>query len=117
MTHVMTSPVLSCILCDHTSKTANGVYLHSMAKHPQEMSAAFQDAHAAIQRIRELHAPSHWCCEKCDGCDNKMCVECQHRWPCPTIEALDGGDSVSGENVTADAFIDENVTAQGGGQE
>jgi len=41
-----------------------------------------EDAEAAIQRVRELHAP-YWDV-------TEMCRECSDDWPCGTIRALDG---------------------------
>ena len=50
----------------------------------------------AIERVRELHTPGEeWCgyhnsalCE----CANVYCEDCGASWPCPTIQALDGGE-------------------------
>ena len=39
-------------------------------------------AWAAIERVRQLHTPGDLWCE-----------ECGFSWPCPTIQALDGGGS------------------------
>lgn len=52
-------------------------------------------AWAAIDRVRALHTPGdEWCdfhesawCE----CANVYCEECGTDYPCPTIQALDGG--------------------------
>lgn len=51
----------------------------------------------AIERVRALHASGdEWCgyhnsalCE----CANVYCEECGADWPCPTVQALDGGGS------------------------
>ena len=48
------------------------------------------------ERVRALHTPGdEWCgyhnsalCE----CANVYCEECGFSWPCPTIQALDGGE-------------------------
>lgn len=50
----------------------------------------------ALERVRALHAPGdEWCgyhnsalCE----CANVYCEACGDSWPCPTIQALDGGE-------------------------
>ena len=57
---------------------------------------ALDAAWAAIERVREMHTPGdEWCgyhnsalCE----CANVYCEECGFSWPCPTIQALDGGE-------------------------
>lgn len=45
---------------------------------------------SAMQRVRDLHWPRH------DGFDDRI-VTCGHCgsgvWPCPTLAALDGGES------------------------
>lgn len=53
-------------------------------------------AAAAIERVRQLHTPGdEWCgfhesawCE----CADAYCEECGSSWPCPTIQALYGGE-------------------------
>ena len=60
-----------------------------------ETLASEDSAAEAIERVRALHAPGdEWCgyhnsalCE----CANVYCEECGFSWPCPTIQALDGG--------------------------
>ena len=57
---------------------------------------ALDVAESAIERVRALHTPGdEWCgyhnsalCE----CANVYCEECGFSWPCPTIQALDGGE-------------------------
>ena len=49
-----------------------------------------------IERVRELHAPGdEWCnfhdSAWCD-CADAYCEGCSEEWPCPTIQALDGGE-------------------------
>ena len=52
-------------------------------------------AWAVIERVRKMHASGdEWCgyhnsalCE----CANVYCEECGADWPCPTVQALDGG--------------------------
>ena len=41
---------------------------------------------AAVERVREMHAGEPYA----QGPD--YCDECEHKWPCPTIAALDGDE-------------------------
>lgn len=47
----------------------------------------------AIQRVRELHKPSDILVRWKDLPPAPDCDHCEHRYPCPTIEALDGEQS------------------------
>ena len=50
----------------------------------------------AIERVRALHVRTdEWCAYHEDtlcGCFDAYCDECEVLWPCPTIQALDGGE-------------------------
>ena len=51
----------------------------------------------AIERVRALHVRTdEWCAYHDDtlcGCFEACCYECEVLYPCPTIQALDGGGS------------------------
>ena len=78
-----TGPAPTTALAWHDTGTATGFVLGA------------QWARSTINRVREMHAPGdEWCgyhnsalCE----CANIYCEECGFSWPCPTIQALDGG--------------------------
>lgn len=69
------------------------------------------DDAARVRRVEALHLPSHSWCFSCDKSrDVEMvgnnpdcahhrsyCCACDHAWPCPTIRALDGDDTGSGQ--------------------
>ena len=49
-----------------------------------ELAAEVRRLQAAVERVREMHAGEPYA----QGTD--YCDECEHKWPCPTIAALDG---------------------------
>ena len=53
-------------------------------------------AEATTERVRALHVRTdEWCAYHEDtlcGCFDAYCDECEVLWPCPTIQALDGGE-------------------------
>ena len=60
-----------------------------------ETLAGEDRASGQIERVRELHAPGdEWCgyhdSARCE-CANVYCKECGADYPCPTLQALDGG--------------------------
>ena len=49
-----------------------------------------------VDQVRQLHTPEdEWCnyheSARC-GCIDAYCEECGDSYPCPTIQALDGGE-------------------------
>ena len=46
-----------------------------------ETLASEDSASEQIERVRELHYPA-----------DEWCGDCGFSWPCPTIQALDGGE-------------------------
>lgn len=53
-----------------------------------ETLASEDRASELIERVRQLHTPGdEWC-----GYHDAHCEECGASWPCPTIQALDGGE-------------------------
>lgn len=49
------------------------------------VDAAADTLAAAVRRVRELHSDPATA-----GDGEQRCWECDHTWPCPTIQALDG---------------------------
>ena len=80
------------ILNDHRcTASAERAYARTIGAENERARLAAQ-----IERVRELHAPGEeWCgyhnsalCE----CADVHCDECGNGWPCPTVQALDGGE-------------------------
>ena len=60
----------------------------------RELAKKLADREAAIQRVRELHAPHDDCPDGYAMCAGRgMCYACGTHWPCATIRILDGGDA------------------------
>ena len=53
---------------------------------PEQAVAEVRRLQAAVERVREMHAGEPYA----QGPD--YCDECEHKWPCPTIAALDGDE-------------------------
>ena len=92
-----TGPAPTTALAWHDSGMATGFVLGAQwARSNAVVTDEMVERGLAINRVREMHAPGdEWCgyhnsalCE----CANVYCEECGFSWPCPTIQALDGGE-------------------------
>ena len=82
--------------CPHYRGSADSELIVAAVNALPGLLDALGVAEATTERVRALHVRTdEWCAYHEDtlcGCFDAYCDECEVLWPCPTIQALDGGE-------------------------